>query len=105
MVVTAHFLDSDWKLHKSIINFCSIISHKGEDIERFLEQCLQQWGINNVFTITVDNAIANDSAVVCMKKRRFKSLNFGGDFLHLRCACHIINLVVRDVINEIQDGV
>lgn len=39
MVVTAHFLDSDWKLHKRIINFCSITSHKGDDIGRVLEQC------------------------------------------------------------------
>lgn len=107
MVVTAHFLDSDWNLHKRIINFCSIISHKGEDIGRVLEQCLRQWGINNVFTITVDNATANDSAVAYMKKRlrHPKTLHFGGEYLHLRCACHIINLVVKDGIGEIEDGI
>ncbi|XP_062020755.1 zinc finger BED domain-containing protein RICESLEEPER 2-like [Rosa rugosa] len=70
MVVTAHFLDSDWKLHKRIINFCSITSHKGKDIRRVLEQCLREWDINRVFTITVDNANANDQAV------KFKSITF-----------------------------
>ena len=68
MVVTAHFMDSDWNLHKRIIIFCSITSHKGEDIGRVLESCLWQWGISKVFTITVDNATANDVAVSYMKR-------------------------------------
>ena len=63
MVLTAHFMDLDWKLHKRIINFCPIVSHKGEDIGRAVEQCLRQWEISRVFTITVDNASANDVAV------------------------------------------
>ncbi|XP_024156187.1 zinc finger BED domain-containing protein RICESLEEPER 2-like [Rosa chinensis] len=107
MVVPAHFLDSDWKLHKRIINFCSITSHKGEDIGRVLEQCLREWDINRVFTITVDNASANDLAVVYMKRRlrNMNTLSFDGDFLHLRCACHIINLIVKDGIKELEDGI
>ena len=40
MVVTAHFLDNDWTLHKRIINFTKITSHKGEDIGRVLDGCL-----------------------------------------------------------------
>jgi hypothetical protein len=107
MVVTAHFIDNDWNLHKRIINFCSITSHKGEDIGRVLENCLMQWDITKVFTITVDNASANDVAVSYMK-RRLRSMNtltFGGDFLHLRCACHIINLIVKDGIEELEDGI
>ncbi|XP_024196248.1 zinc finger BED domain-containing protein RICESLEEPER 1-like [Rosa chinensis] len=107
MVVTANFLDSDWKLHKRIINFCSITSHKGEDIGRVLEQCLREWDINKVFTITVDNVSANDLAVVYMKKRlrNMNTLSFDGDFLHLRCACHIINLIVKDEIKELENGI
>ena len=104
MVVTAHFLDSDWKLHKRIINFCSITSHKGDDIGRVLEQCLLQWGLNRIFTITVDNASSNDVAINYMK-RRLKQMSFRGNFLHLRCACHIINLIVKDGIEELQDGI
>ncbi|PRQ47720.1 putative transcription factor/ chromatin remodeling BED-type(Zn) family [Rosa chinensis] len=107
MVVTAHFMDSDWKLHKRIINFCSITSHKGEDIGRVLEQCLREWDINRVFTITVDNASSNDLAVVYMKRRlrNMNTLSFDGDFLHLRCACHIINLIVKDGIKELENGI
>lgn len=32
MVFTAHFVDNDLKLHKRIINFCTITSYKGEEI-------------------------------------------------------------------------
>ncbi|CAL2257257.1 unnamed protein product [Prunus armeniaca] len=63
MVVTAHFMDHEWKLHKRIINFIKITSHKGDDIMRCLDACLNSWGINKVFSITVDNASANDGAV------------------------------------------
>lgn len=69
MVITAHFLDNDWKLHKRIINFTKITSHKGDDIGKVLETCLSDWGIDKVFTITVDNASTNDKAVEYMGKR------------------------------------
>jgi len=36
MVVTANFIDSDWKMHKKIIKFNLISSHKGENIGRML---------------------------------------------------------------------
>ena len=41
MVITAHFVDNDWKLHKKILNFCAISSHKGDDIALVLGKCLQ----------------------------------------------------------------
>jgi len=40
MVVTAHFIHNDWKLHTKILNFCAISSHKGDDIALILEKCL-----------------------------------------------------------------
>uniref|UniRef100_UPI0005CAE0C5 zinc finger BED domain-containing protein RICESLEEPER 2-like n=1 Tax=Fragaria vesca subsp. vesca TaxID=101020 RepID=UPI0005CAE0C5 len=107
MVLTAHFMDVDWKLHKRIINFCPIVSHKGEDIGGAVEQCLRQWEISKVFTITVDNASANDVAVQYMKRRLrgYKTLMFDGEYLHLRCACHIINLIVKDGLKELENGI
>ncbi|CAL8999971.1 unnamed protein product [Prunus brigantina] len=107
MVVTAHFMDYEWKLHKGIINFIKITSHKGDDIGRCLDACLNSWGIKKVFSITVDNASANDRAVEYMAKR-FKSLNtlmLEGKYLHMRCACHILNLVVKDGLKELSSSI
>ena len=32
MCITAHYVGKDWQLHKKIINFTMITSHKGDDI-------------------------------------------------------------------------
>lgn len=58
MVLTAHFVDSDWVMHKRVLNFCTIANHSGNSIGKMIESCLLQWGINKVLTITVDNAAA-----------------------------------------------
>ena len=56
MCVTAHFIDNDWNLQKKIIGFFLVKVHRGKDIGKSLENCLAEWGIDKVFTITVDNA-------------------------------------------------
>ncbi|KAG6533655.1 hypothetical protein ZIOFF_007530 [Zingiber officinale] len=107
IVITAHFLDNDWKLHKRIINFTKITSHKGDDIGKVLEACLSDWGIDKVFTITVDNASTNDKAVEYKVKRlkEMGTLLFDGKYLHLRCCCHIINLIVKSGLKFLNESV
>ena len=34
MCLTAHYIDSEWKLQKRILNFCQIANHKGEKLVR-----------------------------------------------------------------------
>ncbi|XP_038716676.1 zinc finger BED domain-containing protein RICESLEEPER 2-like [Tripterygium wilfordii] len=98
MVVTAHFIDMEWKLQKKIINFTTIKSHKGETMGRVIEECLKEWEIKKLFTITVDNASANDNLVNYLK-RRFASLMLS-DYVHVRCVAHIINLIVMEGMKE-----
>ena len=77
MVLTAHFIDNQWTLQKRILNFCQIVNHKGETIGKQIESCLHEWGIESVFTVTVDNASSNDVAISYLKKR-FKSTSGNG---------------------------
>lgn len=100
MCLTAHYIDVDWNLVKNIINFCPIDSHKGEAIGRAVEECLLHWGIDKVFTITVDNASSNDVAIEYLKKKTKKNAILGAEFLHMRCMAHIVNLVVVDGLKE-----
>ncbi|XP_031108667.1 uncharacterized protein LOC116013155 [Ipomoea triloba] len=65
MVITAHFVDMDSKLQKRVLNFVEVLPpHTGICVCDAIYKCLQGWGIKEkVWTITVDNASYNDSAV------------------------------------------
>ncbi|KAL6585856.1 hypothetical protein OROMI_002500 [Orobanche minor] len=107
MVIIAHFLDSDRELHKRIINFTKITSHIGEEIGKLVEVCLIDWGIEKLFSIVVDNTSSNDTAIDYLKKRMKSEsiLLFEGKYLHLRYACHILNLIVKDDLKEINASI
>ncbi|KAH9678810.1 BED-type domain-containing protein [Citrus sinensis] len=63
MVITTHFIDSDWCLNRRIISFSAIEDHRGKSIGKTIVACLQDWGIERLFAITVDNVTANDIVV------------------------------------------
>lgn len=106
MVITAHFIDSEWKLQKRILNFCTVPDHRGETIGKIIESCLLEWGLERVFTIIVDNASSNELAINYVKKKlknwSENSLVVDGDFLHMRCCAHILNLIVNKGLKDMH---
>ncbi|XP_073153666.1 zinc finger BED domain-containing protein RICESLEEPER 2-like [Henckelia pumila] len=72
-----------------------------------ITKCLIDWGLDKVFTITVDNASSNDTTVKELSKQFSKwGTNFlDGSHLHVRCVAHIINLIVQDGLKEVGDSV
>jgi hypothetical protein len=68
MTITTSFIDENWKLHKKVISFFKVKGHRGENIGKNLIRCLDEWGLNRVMTVTVDNASANDSGVDYLRK-------------------------------------
>lgn len=101
--VTAYFVSKSWRLHKKIIAFRKILSHKGDDIGDSVIISLNEWDVKRLLCCTVDNASANNGAVRFIKNTLdLSDTNFlGGNYLHLRCAAHFINLVVSEGLNEI----
>ncbi|PWA60048.1 zinc finger BED domain-containing protein RICESLEEPER 2 [Artemisia annua] len=95
MVLTAHFIDDDWVMHKRIINFRPIHSHRGVDMGRAILECITGWGIKNVMTITVDNIASNDKAIEYLVENLPTKYD-DGKHLHIRCMAHILNLIVKD---------
>nr|XP_016441715.1 PREDICTED: zinc finger BED domain-containing protein RICESLEEPER 2-like [Nicotiana tabacum] len=65
-------------------------------------RCLREWGINKIFTVTVDNASSNDVTVKELSKQLTKMGTnlMNGNHLHVRCMAHIMNLVVQDSLKE-----
>jgi hypothetical protein len=107
MCVTTHFIDFNWILHKKIVKFCLVPNHKGETIGRVLDNTMQECGFHSIFTITIDNASSNDIGVDYVR-RRIKENNstvLGGEFIHMRCVVHILNLVVNDGLKELDDSI
>ena len=96
-------------MHKKILNFCAISSHKGDDIALVLGKCLEDWGLApKLYTITVDNAGSNSTACTALiadLERHGHFLFCGGEFLHVRCVAHILNLIVWDGLKVVGKSV
>lgn len=65
MVVTAHYIDPCWRLRKLIIGFKHVTDHKGATISKVLLDCLADWGIQNIFCVTVDKC---NGKFICIAK-------------------------------------
>ena len=49
MYIIAYFIDNEWKLHKKVLAFVLISSHRGEFIAKALENSLLEWGLKKYF--------------------------------------------------------
>ncbi|CAN1339511.1 Putative AC transposase, partial [Linum perenne] len=103
----AHFIDDNWNLQKRILNFSCIPSHTGVIIGTTIETNLIEWGIERVLTVTVDNASSNDVGMQYLKKgfSNWKENVLDGKFLHMRCFAHILSLIVKDGMKEVDDSI
>nr|KAJ0188729.1 hypothetical protein LSAT_V11C900492210 [Lactuca sativa] len=99
MCLTAHFIDKDWTIHKRIINFCPISGHSSEIIGKY--------GIDNVFTVIVDNASSNDLCIRYLKRRlnAWKHSVLDSQHLHMRCYAHILSLVVKEGLKDVDTSI
>ena len=108
MCVTAHYIDRNWKLNSKILTFCALPPpHTGMNVAVQLLESLKEWGIEKkVFSVTLDNATSNDSMqdIVKSQLNLNDDLLCGGEFFHVRCAAHILNLIVQDGLKVIGDS-
>ncbi|CAJ2660805.1 unnamed protein product [Trifolium pratense] len=107
MSLTAHFIDKKWNLHKKILNFCQITGHTGKIIVKEVETCLNSWELNQVFSITVDNASSNGVVVRFMKgwMNANNCLILKGNYIHMRCCVHVLSSIVKEGLKENDDSV
>ena len=82
--------------------------HNAEVLADALKQCIQSWNLDlRLASITVDNCTTNDAMMDIIKDSfPYGSLLLDGEFLHMRCCAHILNLIVQDGLNAVvYDGV
>ncbi|CAH1447886.1 unnamed protein product [Lactuca virosa] len=104
--LTAHFIDENWILQKRLLNFSDMPPpHNGISLSEKVYSMLADWGIEGkLFSITLDNASVNDTFVNILKLQLNvrKALIKDGQFFHIICCAHILNLIVQDGLKEID---
>ncbi|KAJ8754998.1 hypothetical protein K2173_015510 [Erythroxylum novogranatense] len=98
--LTSHYVDENWVLQSKIINFCHIPPpHSGNVLSEKVYGFIKEWGIEKkIFSLTLDNASNNDKMEDILKTQLSLQgvLLCGGDFFHVRCCAHILNLIVQE---------
>ena len=106
---SAHFIDMDWQLYRRIISFSPILDHKGDTIANQFIRSLDDWGIEKVFSETLDNASSNDKAISILKDRLLQKNNdalmMNGELMHIRCCAHILNLIANEGLDDLSKSI
>ena len=86
---------------------CSIPIYNKGVLAKILLECFSLFTLENkISSIVVDNATTNDAMMnVLMDKLESSSLMLSGDFLHMRCSAHILNLIVRDGLDVFDSAI
>ncbi|KAI5424397.1 hypothetical protein KIW84_030547 [Lathyrus oleraceus] len=107
MCLTGHYIDNNWKLQKNILNFTQVTDYTGEIMAKTVKKCLNGWELNRVLSVTVDNASSNDVGIQHLKRwlHSQNDIVLNGEYLHTRCCDHILNLIVKDGMKEVDDSI
>ncbi|KAL5548350.1 hypothetical protein UlMin_003581 [Ulmus minor] len=107
--LTAHFINKDWRLQKRILNFCFMPPPQtGVALSEKIFDLLCRWKIQEkLFSLTLDHASSNNVSIKALGSQlQLKGLlPCNGEFFHLRCCCHILNLVVQDELKHIDRAI
>jgi len=79
--------------------------HTGVELESIVFDFLKQWGIDKrIFSITLDNASTNNTLQDILKSHLCvqRSLLCDGEFFHVRCCAHTLNLIVQDGLKVVD---
>jgi hypothetical protein len=114
--VVAHYLSADWELQKKVIGLRLIeVKHTSENIVEKIACVVEEFGlIDKIFSVTLDNASSNAKPMDTLTP--IFACYLGSDpspdplnpnqrtytLVHQRCACHIINLIVKSSLKRFK---
>jgi len=95
--VTLHWIDNNWKMQRILLDIIPLHErHTGKNLAAAFLETIEYYDIGSrILTVTTDNAsnmvvFGSELAKVLAEKYN----NY--EFTHLRCAAHILNLVVKE---------
>lgn len=109
MAITAHYINDSWQLKSIIMRFIYVpCPHTKDVLCDQIFTCLMDWNLDRkISCLTLDNCSTNDAMVeLLLEKLDSSKLIAGGCLFHMRCAAHILNLIVKDGldVNALQSG-
>ncbi|XP_075086148.1 zinc finger BED domain-containing protein RICESLEEPER 2-like [Nicotiana tabacum] len=109
MAITGHFIDDSWRLQSHILRFAYVPApHDKDALCGALVNCLFDWNLERkISTITVDNSSTNNAMIKTLldEKLNKKDLLLTDRVFHVRCAAHILNLIVQEGLKVIGDSI
>jgi hypothetical protein len=114
--VVTHYVSVDWELQKKVIALRLIeVKHTGDNIAAKIAGVIQEFGmLDKIFSVTLDNASSNAKAMETLTPMFAGYLgsnpaptpedphNRKYNLVHQRCACHIINLIVKSGLKRFK---
>ncbi|KAL2933466.1 putative AC transposase [Bienertia sinuspersici] len=78
-------------------------AHNSFNIKSRLVSCCKNFHlVDKLFSISLDNATTNTSAMQFLKEDPSIKLVLDGSLMHVRCCAHILNLCVQDGLDELR---
>ncbi|XP_040383172.1 zinc finger BED domain-containing protein RICESLEEPER 2-like [Oryza brachyantha] len=105
--VAGQFIDTDWKLHRRMLNFMMVSSpHSENALSEAISASLADWNMKDrLFTITLDNDCSSHDIYSANLRDYLSNKNtlmLKGQLFVVRCYAHILNAVAQDVIASIH---
>uniref|UniRef100_A0ACD5W9W6 Uncharacterized protein n=1 Tax=Avena sativa TaxID=4498 RepID=A0ACD5W9W6_AVESA len=105
--LAGQFIDSDWKLHRRMLNFMMVSSpHSENALSEAISASLTDWSMKDkLFTITLDNDCSSHDIYSANLRDHLSNkndLSLKGQLFVVRCYAHILNAVAQDVIASIH---
>lgn len=105
--LNGQFIDSDWKLHRRMLNFMMVSSpHSENALSEVISISLSEWNMKDkLFTITLDNNCSSHDIYSANLRDHLSNKNtlmLKGQLFVVRCYANILNVVAQDVIASIH---
>ncbi|CAN0845434.1 Zinc finger BED domain-containing protein RICESLEEPER 2 [Linum grandiflorum] len=108
MAITGHYIDNGEKLRNHLLSFAYVPApHTSAKLATVLRECLMAWNVDSkLSTITLDNCSTNDALIEKIKRKLgLSDLIMHGSLVHMRCSAHVLNLIVKDGLDIIKEGI
>ncbi|WOL02380.1 zinc finger BED domain-containing protein RICESLEEPER 2-like isoform X2 [Canna indica] len=105
--LSGQYIDSDWKLHRRMLNFMMVSSpHSENALSEAISVTLSDWNLKaKLFTITLDNNCSSHDIYSANLRDHLSNKNtlmLKGQLFVVRCYANILNVVAQDVIASIH---